>query len=75
MLGIECFIEPLYVTFYFPLNDKTSLELKNNFIKIEWRTDSFKFAFDIAGKSKKYMVRLIQILSKIKNKKKILFNL
>ncbi|XP_031772308.1 uncharacterized protein LOC100865195 [Apis florea] len=64
MLGIECFIEPLYVTFYFPLNDKTSLELKNNFIKIEWRTDSFKFAFDMAGKSKKYM----KILNKYKNR-------
>ena len=36
-----------------------SLELNNNFVKVEWRTDSFKFAFDMAEKSKKYMVRLI----------------
>ncbi|XP_026300779.1 uncharacterized protein LOC100577425 [Apis mellifera] len=64
ILGIECFIEPLYVTFYFPLNDKMSLELNNNFVKVEWRTDSFKFAFDMAEKSKKYM----KILNKYKNR-------
>ncbi|OAD62065.1 hypothetical protein WN48_07718, partial [Eufriesea mexicana] len=55
MLGIECAIESLYVTFYFPLDDEMPVELKNNFIKVEWRADSFQLAFDLAGKSKKHM--------------------
>ncbi|CAK9804200.1 Deleted in lung and esophageal cancer protein 1 [Anthophora plagiata] len=55
MLGIECSIEPLYVTFYFPIEGEESLELSNNFIQVEWRVDSLKHALDMAGKSKKHM--------------------
>ncbi|XP_046141856.1 uncharacterized protein LOC123987631 isoform X5 [Osmia bicornis bicornis] len=55
MLGIECNIEPLYVTFYFPLSDKQPVELKNNFVRIEWRVNSLQLALDLAGKSKKGM--------------------
>ncbi|KOC63253.1 Deleted in lung and esophageal cancer protein 1 [Habropoda laboriosa] len=55
MLGIECSIKPLYVTFYLPLGDEESLELRNNFTRVEWRVDSLKHAFDVAGKSKKHM--------------------
>ncbi|XP_048263487.1 uncharacterized protein LOC105665882 [Bombus terrestris] len=54
MLGIECFIESLYVIFYFPLNDDTPL-LMNNFVKVKWRTDSLKLALDMAGKSRQHM--------------------
>lgn len=63
MLGIECNIEPLYVTFYFPLSDKEPVELKNNFVRIEWRVNSLQLALDLAGKSKKGMVSLITIFS------------
>ncbi|KAK1121376.1 hypothetical protein K0M31_010670 [Melipona bicolor] len=59
MLGIECSIEPLYVTFYFPLNDDTPLEFKNNFVKVKWQVDSLKLALDMAERSKKYMVYLV----------------
>lgn len=59
MLGIECSIEPLYVTFYFPLNDDTPLKFKNNFVKVKWQVDSLKLALDMAGRSKKYMVQLV----------------
>lgn len=58
MLGIECFIESLYVIFYFPLNDDTPL-LMNNFVKVKWRADSLKLALDMAGKSRQHMVHLI----------------
>ncbi|XP_076482314.1 uncharacterized protein LOC117160596 [Bombus vancouverensis nearcticus] len=54
MLGIECFIESLYVIFYFPLNDDTPL-LMNNFVKVKWRADSLKLALDMAGKSRQHM--------------------
>ncbi|CAL7935610.1 unnamed protein product [Xylocopa violacea] len=55
MLAIECSIQPLYVTFYFPLGDKEATPLRNNFLRVEWRVDSLKLAFDMAGKSKKHM--------------------
>ncbi|KAK9306857.1 hypothetical protein QLX08_002727 [Tetragonisca angustula] len=64
MLGIECSIEPLYVTFYFPLNDDTPLKFKNNFVKVKWRVDSLKLALDMAGRSKKYM----KLLNKYKKR-------
>lgn len=57
MLGIECAIASLYVTFYLPLDDEMPVELKNNFIKVEWRVDSFQPAFNVTGKSKKHVVR------------------
>ncbi|XP_043248092.1 uncharacterized protein LOC122394952 [Colletes gigas] len=55
MLGVECFIRSLYVTFYLPLNNQEPVELKNNFTRVEWHTDSLKVAFDMAERSKKGM--------------------
>ncbi|XP_076623005.1 uncharacterized protein LOC143342720 [Colletes latitarsis] len=55
MLGVECFIRSLYVTFYLPLTNQEPLELKNNFTRVEWHTDSLKVAFDLAERSKKGM--------------------
>ncbi|XP_026673142.1 uncharacterized protein LOC108629456 isoform X2 [Ceratina calcarata] len=62
MLGIECSIEPLYVTFYFPTTDD-DFQLRNNFVRVEWRVDSIKLALNMAGKSRKYM----KILDKYKS--------
>ncbi|XP_076248658.1 uncharacterized protein LOC143188336 [Calliopsis andreniformis] len=52
MLGIECTIEPLYVAFYFPLNDEEPLELKNSFTRVEWRVDSLQIDLDMAQNPK-----------------------
>nr|XP_012138115.1 PREDICTED: uncharacterized protein LOC100879367 isoform X4 [Megachile rotundata] len=60
ILGVECYIEPLYVTFYFPLTDKEPVKLKNNFIQVEWRMNSLQLAFDLAGTS----TRGIKLLDK-----------
>ncbi|XP_053970798.1 uncharacterized protein LOC128872293 [Hylaeus volcanicus] len=55
MLGIECFIQPLYVTFYLPLNNPEPLKARDTFARIEWRVDSLKAALDSAGKIKEGM--------------------
>ena len=53
MLGIECAIESLYVTLYFPLSDEEPLKLKDNFTRVEWHVDSLNIALDVAGESQK----------------------
>ncbi|XP_076759927.1 uncharacterized protein LOC143428732 [Xylocopa sonorina] len=55
ILAVECSIQPLYVTFYFPLDAKEATLLRNNFTRVEWRVDSLKLAFDMTGKLKKHM--------------------
>lgn len=57
MLGIECAIESLYVTLYFPLSDEEPLKLKDNFTRVEWHVDSLNVALDLAGESQKGLVR------------------
>lgn len=38
------------------MSDQESLELKNNFARVEWHVDSLQIALDLAGKSQIGMV-------------------
>nr|XP_031840591.1 uncharacterized protein LOC116430493 isoform X1 [Nomia melanderi] len=55
ILGIECSIEPFYVTFHLPRSDPEIFGWKTSFSRVEWRVDSLETALDIAGESKKGM--------------------